>query len=96
MCDKAILINSIDQLYDIQDTILSVLTMSDIQLHFVSAEHECINDKHGFLNNMMEKYKCIQIPTTLRDGALRFASNIENTTGCEIHFFCCVCGHQYI
>ena len=94
MFDKPIIIISIEELYSIQHEILTLLTYTDIELHMVSGEHACGEDKQGFLKNSMERYKCIIIPTTLRDDALQFANIIQNETGREILFFCCVCGHQ--
>ena len=71
--------------------------MKNLKLHIVDASHVCDKmDRFGFLNNKMEDYKCIIMPSILREEALRFTKIIENETGHEIYFFCCVCGDQNI
>ena len=94
---ESIYVNSVAELYAIQDEILVAITMQKMKIHFVDAGHVCnIEDRFGFLTNQMDVYKCIMIPSSLRDEAIRFSNIIENMTGHFLHFFCSVCGDQNI
>ena len=90
-------VNTISALYAIQDDILVALTVIGLKIHIIDGSHVCgVDDRLGFLENRMMDYKCIIIPSTLREEALRFCTIIENQTGHEIHLFCPLCGHQNI
>ena len=92
MWNNPIRINTTAELYAIQHEILNLLICTDTELHIVDAEHGCAIDRLGFLNNSMERYKCILIPSTLKNSALRFATIIQNVTKREIHFFVLLMG----
>ena len=86
--NQTIYVNSMDELYAMQNDILIALTVNDLKLHMVDASHVCEKiDKFGFLTNRMEDYKCIIIPSILREEAFRFSKIIENETGHEIYIF---------
>ena len=92
---KIHLIN-ISSLYDIQKEIIIAVTVLDLKIHLIDETHVCVEDTHGFLENRMPVYKCIIIPSTLREEAFTFCNIIENVTGHEINLFCPLCGHQNI
>ena len=95
--NESVYVNNKTDLYGIQDQILVAMTIGKKKIHFVNANHTCnIVDRFGFLTNQMDVYKCILIPNSLRDEAIRFSTNIENMTGHVLYFFCSVCGDQNI
>ena len=93
--NESVYVNNKTDLYGIQGHILVALTLEKKKIHFINGSHIChTDDRFGFLTNQMDDYKCIIIPNSLRDEAIRFATNIENMTGYQLYFFCCVCGDQ--
>ena len=95
--NESVYVNNKTDLYGIQDHILVALTLEKKKIHFINGSHICnTDDRFGFLTNQMDVYKCILIPNSLRDEAIRFSSIIENMTGHVLHFFCSVCGDQNI
>ena len=90
-------VNTKSELYAIQDNILFALVVIGLEIHIIDGSHICgVDDPLGFLENRMTHYKCIIIPSDLREEALRFCNIIENQTGHQIHMFCQLCGHQNI
>ena len=89
MWNNPIRINTTAELYAIQHEILNLLICTDTELHIVDAEHGYGMDRLGFENNSMGHYKCILIPSTLKNNALLFVNIIQNVTK-RTFFLCCL------
>lgn len=92
--NNQIKINNTTELYDLQVDIIHMLISMQVEIHIIEYQHPCSLDMLGCKNNRMADYKCIQIPSEMKNGALTFATIIKNCTRKKIHFFCPICGHQ--
>ena len=94
MWNNPIILYNTAELYDLQWPILNILIPLEMDIYMIEYQHQCSPDMLDYINNRKGNYKCIQIQTEMKHGALRFATILENCTGKKIKFFCPVCGHQ--